>query len=455
MKKPLILTLALTLAAGSARAQNTESLRSGLSEVLSLLTLGAVTATTVAPLVNQAGNDFHIELPLSGFAAPSGAAARAVARPDANGAWTVSALSLPAEGAIGPGIDQSVSYSLGQQTIHGRLDPSLATTSKMTADLGTITLQSVAGGRDRQQTLDRLTLDANVSAAPDGRVDLLGRNSAANWYATASEPASETSIRRLDGRFAFTGLDQAQAMKVLVAARSLSSTPRTQDGPRALLDAANGLLSQIDVDETADGVRFDLGHGTAGSLGRMRLQLKGGAEDHTVNATADVAADEATWAAVSPDMAGFMPHHLTARSVFAGLPAAPLMALLRATTAPGVNQAALLRQVAALLKTPGARAAIESLNFDSGPVHVHGSAKFLPRPNGEAGADIHLTASGMDALMTQIQGNAKLRGVIPFLFIAQGLARPGGDGLIWDIAIGGGPLTINGTGFGQPQGKTR
>ncbi|HBK08232.1 MAG TPA: hypothetical protein DDZ81_20670 [Acetobacteraceae bacterium] len=452
------MTLALTLTASSAWAQDTDSLRTGLSEMLSVLTLGAVSVPASSPRVTQTGNDFHIQVPLSGFSAPPGAVAEAVARPEANGAWTIAALSFPTEGAIGPGIDQSVSYTIGQQTIRGRLDPTLATTSNLSADLGTITLQSVAGGRDNQQTLERLTLDGNLSAAPGGRVDLLGRASAANWHAMASDPAAYTSVRHLDGHFALTGLDQAQAARLLVAARSLSSMPKARaqhEGPRALLEAANGLLTHIDVDQTVDGVKFDLGHGSAGALGRMKVHLKGGAEDHLVNATADIAADEASWASVSSDMAGFMPHHVTARSVLAGLPVGPLMALLRAAAAPNADQAALQRQAAALLNTPGARAAIESLNFDAGPVHVRGSAKFLPRPNGDAGADIHISASGVDALMAQVQGNATLRGIIPFLFIAQGLARPGGDGLSWDIAIGGGPLTINGTAFGQPLGKTR
>lgn len=426
--------------------------------MLSVLSFGMVSASAESPSVTESGGDFHIQIPLSGFAAPPGAAAEAVAHPSADGVWTLSALSFPTEGAIGPGIDQSVSYTLGQQTIRGRLDPSMATTSSMRAELGAITLQSDSGGRDNDQTLNRLTLEANLSAAADGRVNILGRDSAEDWHATASDPASSTSIGRLDGHFALTGLDQVGAAKLLIAARSLSSMPQAwaqHEGLRTLLDAANGLLSHIDVDETVDGVEFNLGSGRAGSLRRVQLQLNGGAEDRIVNATADVAADEATWASMSSDMAGFMPHHLTARSIFAGLPVAPLMALLREATAPNANQAALERQVATLLNIPGARAAIESLNFDAGPLHVHGSAQFMPRPNGEAGADIRITASGMAGLMTRVQGNAKLHGIIPFLFIAQGLGRKVADGIVWDIAIGGGPLTVNGTAFGQLIGKTR
>lgn len=458
MRKHLALTLALALTAGSAGAQDIESLRSGLSEMLTLLTSGAVSVPAKSPAVTQSGNEFHIHLPLSGFAAPPGAAAEAVAHPEANGVWTVSALSFPTEGAIGQGIDQSVSYTLGRQTIRGRLDPTLATASQMTADLGTITVQSVTGGQNNEQTLDRLTLEANLSAAADGRVDVLGRDSASNWHATASDTTAHTSVRRLNGRFSLTGLDRGQAVKLLTASRSLSSMPQARvqpEGLRTLLDTASGLWSHIDVDETIDGVEFEFGNGSAGSLGRLQFRLEGGSEDHIVNATADVAADEATWASVSSDMAGFLPHHMTVRSVFAGLPVTPLMALLRAATAPNVNQAILQRQAAALLNTPGARAAIESLDFDAGPLHVHGTGRMMSRPNGEAGADIHLTASGVNGLMAQVQANPNLSRILPFLFIAQGLGRPGAGGIIWDIAIGGGPLTINGTAFGQLPGRTR
>lgn len=443
---------------GAVRAQDTNTLRTGVSDMVSVLTLGAVSIPPAQPQVIQVGNQLRIDFPLSGLSAPPDAVAQAIAQPDANGAWTVTALSFPAEGAIGPGIDQSVSYTIGRQAIHGRLDPTMATPSEMTADLGAITLQSLVDGHEDEQTLERLALEGKLAPASGGHVNVLGRDTALNWHTKTGDRGNDSGFRRLDGHFALTGLDQEQAEKALRAARSLSAMPLTRakhEGLRTLLDTANGLLTHVEVDETADGVKFDLGQGSAGSLGRVQLHLNGGAENHLVNGSADIAADDTTLTSVSSALAGFMPRHVTTHSVLASLPAEPLMALLRAATAPSANQSVLLRQAAALLNAPNARAAIESIDFDSGPLHIRGSAKFLTRPNGEAGADIHLVASGMGALMTDVQGNRQLHGMLPFLLIAQGLGRPRGDGIVWDIAIGGVPLTINGTGFGQLLGNTR
>ena len=39
------------------------------------------------------------------------------------------------------------------------------------------------------------------------------------------------------------------------------------------------------------------------------------------------------------------------------------------------------------------------------------------------------------------------------MFMAKGMGRPEGDAVVWDIALGDGPMTINGVPFGQPAGK--
>jgi hypothetical protein len=86
---------------------------------------------------------------------------------------------------------------------------------------------------------------------------------------------------------------------------------------------------------------------------------------------------------------------------------------------------------------------------------VTGSAKLLPRADGELGGEVHIAARGVDALLAQVQGQPKLQQAMPLIFMAKGLARAQGDSLVWDIAMGDGPLTINGTPFGQSAGKTQ
>jgi hypothetical protein len=54
-----------------------------------------------------------------------------------------------------------------------------------------------------------------------------------------------------------------------------------------------------------------------------------------------------------------------------------------------------------------------------------------------------------------VQGQPKLQQAMPLIFLAKGMARAQGDSLVWDIVLGEGPPTINGTPFGQPAGRTR
>src|SRR5947209_1839293 len=93
---------------------------------------------------------------------------------------------------------------------------------------------------------------------------------------------------------------------------------------QSVLDATVGLLTRIDASETLDGIRFNLGNGNAGTVGRSQLRLEGAAEEQRLNAAVDLAMDEFSLASLSADSTAFVPHHLVARSVLAGVPIGPL-----------------------------------------------------------------------------------------------------------------------------------
>jgi hypothetical protein len=88
-------------------------------------------------------------------------------------------------------------------------------------------------------------------------------------------------------------------------------------------------------------------------------------------------------------------------------------------------------------------------------LQVTGTATAVPRANGQLGADIHIAASGMDALLAQAQSRPNLQRIMPMVFMAKGMGRPQGNTLVWDIVLGDGPPKINGVPFGQPAGRTR
>lgn len=450
-------------------ATDAEGLRSGLTEMLSLLSFGSVSVADRPVQVTQSGRDVRIQLPLNGFVAPAGASIEAVAHSVADGAWDVTSMTFPAAGALGTSIDQVVSYTIAQQAVHGRLDPKLTTPSTLVADLGAITLQTASGNQTSEQAIERITLDGTISAAPGGQADLHARDSADGWHVVVRDPgglASDNLVRRLEGHVSLIGLDRAQGRRFMAAARVLTGTatssPRQTDlspaaraGLREMLDATDGLLTRIEADETLDGVKFSFGGSNAGTLGRMQLRARGSAEDQLLNARMDLALDDFSLATGSADSVAFLPHHVTARSILAGIPTASLKALLRAAIAPDADPALLQMQATALLTAPGARAEIESVVFDSGPLHVRSAVRFVPRDNGEIGADIHISATGVDALIAQVQTKPNMQGVLPMVLLAKGMGRVHGDSIVWDIALGGGALRVNGMPFGQPAARTR
>ncbi len=464
----LVIVLGCALSASGVQAQSQpdiDGLRSGVSETLSLLSFGAISVGDKAAQVTQSGDDVHIQLPLSGFVAPANAMAQVVARPAPNDSWDVTAITLPAAGALGNSIDHVVSYTLGQQAMHGRFDPRLMSSSAFLAEMGTITLQSAAGGQDTGQSIERATLSLTATAVTDGRLDLMAKDSAANWRVVTREPgqtAIDNQVRHLNGQITLNGLDQQQAARLLTAVRAMMQSgggTRIASVERLdlqdVLSTTAGLVTRFEASQTLSGVTFAGGEGNNGTIDRLRLDVKGSAEEHRLNAAADVALDDLAMTSLSADTAALLPHRLTARTVLAGLPVGAATALLQAAMAPNPDTKALQSQAGALLAMPGAKAAVESFGFDAGPLHVQGSARFVPRPNGDIGADIHITATGADALLAQAMGKPALHGALPMVFLAKGMGRKQGDSLVWDISLGGGAMTINGMGFGQPAGHER
>ena len=258
----IALGLGAAMAWTSARAETSadaDTLRSSLTEMLSLVSLGTVSIADGPAQVTKSGADVRIQLPLNGFVAPPGASIEALAHPSPGGVWDVTSLTVPPAGALGTSIDKVVSYTVARQAMHGRLDPKLLTPSTFMADLGAITLQTASGDQSSNQAIERVTLDGTISGAPDSRVDLAAHDTASNWHLVVRDPAgpvADNFARQVGGQVSLTGLDRAQGRRLIAAARSLAGTaksaaaqpdltPAMRDGLREILAATEGLLTRL------------------------------------------------------------------------------------------------------------------------------------------------------------------------------------------------------------------
>jgi hypothetical protein len=222
---------------------------------------------------------------------------------------------------------------------------------------------------------------------------------------------------------------------------------------RDVIDAAPGLLTRFHVEETMGDIRFAVGPTGSGTAGRLSIDMAGDAETERLNVRINLGMDDIAVASMPAETAAYMPHHFDMRSALAGVRTAQLMALLRAATEQNADPAALQAQLTSLLADPDARIGIESLSFDAGPLRVAATARLTPSTSGRVGGEIHVSATGMDALMAQVQGKPATQRALPIILVAKGLGRPAGDAMVWDIVLGDGPITINGVPFGQPARK--
>jgi hypothetical protein len=494
--RPTALFLSLTLAggvlaAGQVRAQTgdpaAEQFKASLMQVLSLATFGTVSIRQSDASVTRDGSDFRIRLPLSGFADPPNAAITAVAHPLERGRMDITSMTFPSSGTIEKplpnGTTNRINFSIGQQTISAKIDPTLATESTYVADMGGLRLEADQGGQHSEQSFDHIATDGSVSAEPDGRLTFGSQSRVMGFHMvghTANGVRSDFSARAAAGHLSLEGLDRAQGTRMMAALRDFSAgaaqaghlpgqpafdpSPEQRARLRAMIDDAVGLMNRLEIDETMEDVHYSIGKEagvgqtpgpTSGTIRQVRLTVTGDAAKEKLNSRLGIVLDGISAAGAASEAAGLIPHHVDLKTVLSGVRIGPLVALLRAAVQGHADPALLRAQAMALIGDPNARVGIESLAFDSGPVAVTGTARLVPEANGQFGGDIHLVARGVDALMAQAASQPNLQRLMPLVFMAKGMGRPEGDSLVWDISVGDGPIRVNGVPFGQPTGKTR
>jgi hypothetical protein len=489
-----------------------EALQSILEEALALVTGGLVAPPQHASQVTRDGETYHVSIPLPGMTTPPNAAIDAVARPLDGGAWDITSLVLPRTGTMpmaGTDSPGTMWFSIGQQAIHAKIEPDLARPSPFAAELHDVELQSDENGRHAEQTIERYSLEGSVSGqgpvagATDQRLNVQSHGSALNWRLNTSDKTGITAtglIVSAVGHFNVKGLDRRQAERLTIAGRSLGadlqtartqakatppmaeprpdqpapatppdvpapSTPTRDKAPvssplllsrlRVMIDACKGLLSQLDTEETLRRIHFDAGGMNHGDVGQVRVALSSEVRNNRLNAQLAVTVDELTLSAVPVDLAAYVPRHIDVAPAVSNVPTELLLRLLRDATATDSDQPTLGPDLAALLDDPDARVGIESLSFSSGPLRVTGSGLLRKHSDGKAGIDIHLVATGLNALIAEAQGNPRVQPILPMVFLAKGIARPLGEGLVWDIVFSDGNTTVNGMPLGQPSPTRR
>jgi hypothetical protein len=468
---------ALAQAPASPPDASVDSAQHALVEMLSTATFGMLSANQQGSKVTKDGDGFRIELPMPAYKEPPDATVTMHATQQLDGSWNIASLTIPPKGEIKRMTPAAGTfrYSLGQQAFTAHVFADLSKPSTFDVNLKDVRLDNDTGPQHAHQIWEAYTAKGILSSDGDGRVSMGSTGEVTNWNMIAETEHNQTIAvlaRRLTGDVSVHGLDRDKGERLrkdlqgLIATAPAAAAVATDEAPHpekppmspamqqmahdmlhAMLDDATGLLRSVKVDETIEGMTVNA-DGKGATIGSVVLAMDGSSEADHLNMGLDVAANDMALPAVPIAYAPYVPKHVSFSNKLRGVPAEPLRALLRAALADNPDTEALKQQAIAVLATPGAVLSIDPFSFDAGPLNVTGTARLVPLANGSFGGHVHLTATGLDALMAQMQGDPQVSQAMPMLFIAKGMARPNGQSLVWDIDYDQAGVRINGTPFG-------
>lgn len=428
---------------------------------------------------------------------PSGLAVSAIATERPTGVWRIDGITVPARALLPPqpaprpgAPPTRFGYSVARQAGEARIDPSLPSPSTYRIALdGLVFGAPPTAGRT---TIGELGLSGTLTGESGGLIDRRSHLTVRNLRFSGRDQFGAPivlSVRALDADYDVLGFDRARAarlrrtMAAIPAVRRGDSSVAEADDPPlaatggppvtatggpppsrrggqqaaavqprlrrqllAMIDAGVGLMSGARLDETFHGVDVAMGEGDA-DIGTVHLVAAGERRYGRLAAHVDIEVDGLALPGAPSQFRPFLPHRLAIRLAVSGMQADALRALLQQAVEGG-SQDFLRAQAMALLAEPGAKAGIQALSADFGPLHLRGSALVRPLPDGTAALDLHLSATGLKKLLHLLDTDPALHRAIPLLLLANGLGRREDRRTVWDIVLDHGAATINGIALG-------
>jgi hypothetical protein len=463
-----------------ANAQTDQA--ASLLDALSLISGRMLVPPMAAPEVTHDGDQFHVHIPLPKLTLPPNAAIEVTATALPSGVWDITGLALPPAGSLTvPATDGkppgSLRYTIGQQTMHGRTDPTLAVPSPYAMAFSDLAFHVDNPESPADLSVAQLTNDGTITGDGGGRMTTRSHTRADGWHVAVTTKTGApfiATLRSFDAVSGIDGLDRARAerlreiFKTAVVIEKATPpeagepqphpqphpmTPATRERLLTMLDLSTGLLSGMKVEETLQGLHFHAADNNSGDIGEMRFAMAGEVKDDKIAAHLDMGLKDMRFTAVPPQFVQYVPRRVTIDTAISGIPADALRHVLREALEESADPVTLRTEAIALLNIPGAHVGIDTLLVESGPLLLQGTARVMALPDGTAGVEIHLTAHGMDAMLALIAADPKAQQIMPMLFMAKGLGKPEGDNLVWNIGFAHGVATVNGVPMGQrPKG---
>ena len=483
----LLPTLALAAAfGGSALAQTpptaeqARALETQITAWLKQVTANAVPLPARPVELTPEGDHFLVRVPFGQFGkvTPANAAFTAKARAIDGTRWALDDQQFPPELTIvttesvpdlpdakDPSPDgkhnETATYKLklGQQDVHGVFDPTYSSPTTSGGTIASFDMTKTGGMGPSTTHIGRFTSQSSTQPVDPGHVNLLV-DGTATGYALKSDMTDGTSFAlnadRLHVMSSISGLAHDQLIPVIQTLAQLGkiaqskSADDSSDGPspaekavlRTLLTKARALLTGSKVDESLEGIKFDV-NGTGGSLDKIQFTFGADAPQDLMSADMGFSMDGLKVDGLPPNLAAYLPTHVGIHPTVSNISVKALTKLGMDATAPDAANAP-PPDYTALFGSGGINVGFDRLALEVVGTTLAGTGKFIATGPTSVTGQAEFTAKGLDALITKMQADPMLAQGVPVVIFLKGIARSTADQAVWQVTVDNAKVLVNG-----------
>ncbi len=487
--RAMLPALGLILACGGPARADTQptpeqahALEVQITRWLASATAGAITLPPRPVQLAPEGDHYLVRIPLAplGKVEPADAAFTGKARQLDGTRWSLDDQQFPSNLTISttetvpdppdaknPGADgthkEDVTYRLkvGQQDVHGVFDTSFATPTTSGGTVASIDIEKEGGAGASLSHLGQTTSQSSTRPVDAGHADILSDVTTAGYSTKTAMPDGTTvslQADRLHVVSALSALAHGQLVPVIQLGGELAKLVQAHgddstDGPtpaqkvklHAMLEKAHDLLTGGKMDQSIEGVKFDVA-GNTGTLAKAELTFGADAPADTLSASFGITLDGLTIDALPPPLAVYVPTHFAIHPTLSNVNVKALTKMGLDATAPApVGKAkAPAPDMAALFGKGGIIYGFDGMVLDVAGAHLTGTGKFTSTSAKSVTGQAEFSARGLDALVSKAQSDPMLQQAVPVIIFMKGIARTTGDQSVWQVSVNNAKILVNG-----------
>ncbi|MEJ1976309.1 MAG: hypothetical protein WDN49_09600 [Acetobacteraceae bacterium] len=349
---------------------------------------------------------------------------------------------------------------LGDQTNTATFDPTFATATTGQSSVASIDVTQTGGNTPMTTHFGRITGQTSTRPVDPAHVDILVDGAGEGYLVTgqgANGNAYSFAADRVHVVSAVSGFTHDSFIPVIralsafgIASEAAKKKPddkiadaANQAAGHTLLTAAKGLLTGMRVDESLEGVKFNVA-GHSGTLSKVEFAAGGDAPQDMLSANLSFTLDGLALPELPPQLADYVPTHIAIRPTLSNVSVADLTKMGMDATAPGGSGKPSPADEAALFQHGGINFGFDTLELDVAGTKFAGTGKFVLTGPQVVSGQAEISATGLDALITKAQADPMLAQGVPVVIFLKGIAHTTGDQAVWQISVADKKVLVNG-----------